>query len=89
LFDVLDKQFGFERIGVVEIDLGALDGGQSAQVLVIGVVLKEGNSVRADALENLLCNGGLSGTRSACDTDDEGSSHASIIPAEKTETRLF
>lgn len=56
---------------MIEVDLGALDGGQAAQILVIGVVLKERYPLRADTLEDGLGNGRLPGPRAAGDADDE------------------
>ncbi len=69
--------------GVVEVDLGALDGGQVGQVAVVGVVRQVGNAVRADALQNDVGDGGLAGTGAAGDADDDGGfkgGHGEIIP---------
>ncbi|OGO80129.1 MAG: hypothetical protein A3K41_16925 [Chloroflexi bacterium RIFOXYD12_FULL_57_15] len=76
---------------MVKVDLGALDGRESAQVFVVRVVLQEGDALRPDTLQDLLRDGRLAGSRSACDADDEwcGMRHAVIIPAEKAEPRFL
>jgi hypothetical protein len=47
---------------VVKVDFYPLNGGQSTEVFVVGVVLKKCDPFRADALENFLGNGCFSRT---------------------------
>jgi hypothetical protein len=47
---MLGEQFGFERVGMVEVDFDTLGRGQPAQILVISIVLKERYPVWTDAL---------------------------------------
>jgi len=71
LLNVLDEQLVIQRIGVVEIDFDALGGRQSAQILVIGIMLEEGDPVRSDALQDGLGYRGLAGSGAAGDADDK------------------
>ncbi len=56
---------------MVKVDFDALGGRQAAQILVIRIVLEEGDPVRADALEDGLGDGGLPGPGAAGDADDK------------------
>jgi hypothetical protein len=44
---------------VVEVDFGALRGRQAGQVFVVRVVLDVSDTIRADALQDFLGDGGL------------------------------
>jgi hypothetical protein len=56
---------------MVEIDFGAQDWGQTAQIFVICIVLKKGYPVWTNALENGLGDRSLSGSRSASYANDK------------------
>ena len=56
---------------MIKVDFGTLYGGQTAQIFVISIVLEEGYPVRADALEDGLGDGGLPGSGTTGDANDE------------------
>jgi hypothetical protein len=90
--DVPGQKLGFKGIGVIEIELIALCRRKPAQVLVVRIMLEEGDAVCPDTLQDGLGYSGFPRTRATCDAYDQRSSpvdervwmfHAWIIPANK------
>lgn len=67
--EVLDEQGVFEGVGVVEVLLGAVGGGQVAEIAVVEVERKQ-RGVELGA--EFGGEGGLAGAGAACDSKDEG-----------------
>ena len=56
---MLHQEACFQGVRMVEVDLGSLLEGEVDQVLVVGVVMDDGNRRRMKAPEDLLDHGGL------------------------------
>ena len=70
--EVLDEQFCFEGIGVIEIDLCALACGQVGEAAVISIVGKACCAVAAEAVEEHAGERGFARARAAGNADDVG-----------------
>ena len=62
---MLPHQFGFEGVGVVEVESGTGVVGQVVQVAVVGVVVEDGHLLRPDRLYDAPQDGALAGARPA------------------------
>ena len=70
--EVLDEQFCFERVRVIEVDLGALVCGQMGEAAVIGVVGDACGAVVAEAIKEHTGKRGFACARAASNADDVG-----------------
>lgn len=70
--EVLDEQFCFERVRVIEVDLCALVCGQVGEDAVIGVVGDARGAVVAEAVEEHAGERGFARGRAAGNADDVG-----------------
>src|SRR3954465_10268192 len=70
-----DQQFGFERVGMIEVDLAALLGRVAVEVAVVRVVRDPLDAILADAVVDGARHGRLARTGAAGNSDDDGRLH--------------
>ena len=73
------EEFGIEGVGVVEVDLLSLFGGEMGEVFVVGILIEKHHLVGWEDLCDLAGDGGLSRAGAASDPDHKGSCHAVLI----------
>jgi hypothetical protein len=66
-----DEEIGFERIGMVIIERGALFEAQIIAIAVVPIVFEYGHLVIADALDDAADDRCLAGSGATGDADDE------------------
>ena len=71
--NVLDQQFRFKGIGMIVVDLQAFFERFAALVPVVSVMRQERDSVFTNSIQNAVSHGGLSGARTASNTNNQGS----------------
>ena len=70
--EVLDEQFCFERVRVIEVDLGALVRGQVGEAAVISIVGNARCAVVAELLKEPMGERGFARARATGNADDVG-----------------
>src|SRR4051794_31870872 len=70
------QQFGFERIGMIEVDRMPLLGRVAIEVAVVRIMRDPFDPIFADAVVDCTRDGGLARSGAAGDADDDGRLHA-------------
>lgn len=86
-----DQKFGFDGVWVVKIDLGMQGTWKTAHILVIRIMLKVGDSVRANSIQNFPDDSGFARTRTPGNSDHKrcGLRHAGDYSLKKVRSGYF
>jgi hypothetical protein len=72
LVDVTNEEVGLERVGMVVVERRALFEPEIVPILVVPIVIEDGDAIVAERIDDASDDRGLAGTGSARDPDNDG-----------------
>lgn len=86
-----DQKLGFDGVWVIKIDLGMHGAWETAHILVIRIMLKVGDFVRANSIQNFPDDRGFTRTRASGNPDNKryGLRHAGDYSLKKHGVDIF